>query len=282
MVIITLTCDLVYSQNRDSLLYDLYQKGLISKQKYYESISPIKSFKIINAKIDEVRNKLKYKFALDFIRQQMDSSALISALAYDLIGIDNYKDPIILENFILQHLYQLYKCKSFDGKERYYLLSKCVPGFVGFYLFNDSIKPTYLDKYELDREGRFYFDTLNRGNIFHIEEQTTGSGIYGHHLFLVTIKNRKFVEQFHCYLACLSSWTDTTTRTISSIHYKDINDDGYLDIILKTKVDILDSDKDINVFNKGELEKAIPIRCKSKTVERFIWDEVTLTFKVKE
>ena len=234
---------------------------------------------LIDKLVKELRSNMKYRFALDFALHQ----GISYKVADYMYGVDTFppSNPNVLEEFECYKHYRIYKYSSFDGKNQHFLLQQGFDWPLTLYLFRgDSIHATLMDKFESSRQASFEFDTINGGNIIRVEEQTTGSGFYGHHLFLITINNDKFVEQFHCYLAYLDAMLpDTVRRGLSTLKYINLNSDEYLDILLESSEDMLDPNENPNVWNKGELENAKVLHNLSKTVEKFIWNKANLNFE---
>lgn len=225
--------------------------------------------------LSELRENLRYKFAFDFVTQHHHGEYLPGA---DTIRPSN---PRALEAFTCYNHYQLFRCASFDGKNQHFLLQEGSDWPLTLYLFDtDTVHATLLDKFESSGEATFDFDSINGGNILRIEEETTGSGFYGHHLFLYTIFHNKFIEQFHCYLSFLNAMlSDTARRGTGTVKYIDLNNDGYLDILLETSVDLLDPSENLSGSNNGEPENAKVLRQVSRKVKKFIWNKITLTFE---
>jgi hypothetical protein len=275
-----LITSICYPQNTDSLQEDLYKKGLISRELYYQTRLDKNVIRDAKVKIGELRKQLKYKSALDVVVQETDSESIVSALYNDNIQKIAPIDSGALEAFIFNQIYQVYSYLSFDGKDTLLLIAECLPRFIGFYLIsNGPTQSILLDQIKLSREGSFEFATINGGNIIKVEDRVTGTGLYGHRLTFLTINNRRFVQQFQCYLLTMSMSQKTITRTISDIQYKDINDDGYLDLTVTTKKDLLNRNEKIDFFNDDELKKAKSIKELSVTINKYIWQKQTLTFQ---
>ncbi len=237
----------------------------------------------------KLRSTTKYRFALDFALR-LDSALKVDnpelwKINHEDHGIrfSNHSDSSALGEFECYgyHFY-LYRFLSFSGKMRFLLLRKWDGNYpLTFYLFSgDSVHPAYLDKYEVGtQQATFRFDTLNGGSVLRIDGQGTGTGFYGHHLFIIGVKSGFFVELFHRYLSYLDATTDTTLRGIGTVTFADLNKDGFLDIVYRLTVDVLTPDQNPNVWNPGELEGAKVLHRLSQVEEDYIWNKEYSAFE---
>jgi len=254
---------------------------LISKDFYYRGKSDKELRELFKGKIAELRLKVNYKPAFDIIASQLKTDAIIDALSNEDGKKFSGQDSGVLESFSLHRRYSVYQFSTFDDNDTLLLIAEYAPGVTAFFLISQaSPRAELLDKFELPRPGSLTFKRMNGGTFLMVESRSTGSGFYGHHVYLLTVNKHKFTQQYHGYLSTMSSWDDTTTRTLSDIKYQDINNDGSVDLVVTTKKDLLDANEEIDVFIDGELEKAKTIQQLSITTEKYIWQKRTLSFQL--
>ncbi len=232
-------------------------------------------------KIAEQRTKLYYKHAFDIIASQLNTDAIVDALSNEDGKKFSAQDSGVLESFTLHRQYLVYQFSTFDNNDTLVLIAEYAQGLTAFFLIsNASPRAELLDKFELPQPGSFAFKRMNGSTFLMVESRSTGAGFYGHHVYLLSVNNHKFTQQYHGYLSTMSSWNDTTTRTLSDIKYRDINNDGTVDLVVTTQKDLLDANAEIDVFNDGELAKAKALKQLSLTTEKYIWQKRTLSFQL--
>lgn len=227
--------------------------------------------------VEKLRSELRYPFILDFALNHCSADSIDPNLVYAMPPQSGFS-----QSFQLNELYSLKPISSFEGDRLYFFLTKHELAIETWYLLeHDSTRAVLIDTLLFWRIGDVAEDTLNGGTIFRVEQHTTGTGFYGHHLFIYAVLHDRFRELFHCYLADLSTWRDTVTRTLGAVSYADINGDGYRDIRYETEEDMLDPTQDINVWNEDELRDAAVLSTLSHSAREFLWNPVTLTFEMR-
>lgn len=269
------------SQDKDSLLLQLYNTGLITKEIYYKSRPIAEVMKEGNQVVQKLRSQLTYKFAVDYLIEHSDTESIRAwALYSDSIKCVHPDDPGVLEEFKLPTDYKLYQYHSFDNKDTYYLLGEFIPGFYGFYLFStDSVPPVYCDKVELPRDGRFEFGTLNGGSIIKYYYPTWGTGYFKKHFDIGAIDNNRFHLLYETTLAAEAEppWSEFPERALTTIKYTDINGDGYLDIVEESVVDSL-ADLSQNAFQDNTIESLRSLKTIKRVSRTLLWDPARSTF----
>ncbi len=279
--------------SKDSVVRELYKQRRISFGTLFQSSASYRSQFWITRKqfIGGLKAQVRNKFALDYLARYLDT-VFIQGNPYNVppredsagdFRVLSSKDPHVIEEFMLLGTdYRLYRCPSFHGDQNYILLSTGPKeDFIGFDLFSsEADQSTRLDSFEITRPGgggAFQFDTLNGGKIIRVEDRSWGVGHIDYHVRFLTVNDGKFVEQFH-YLPARTSVEDDGRhhRYLSHIDFADLNSDGYADIIVTTKDDILR--KDQNPALLREMERAAVAKLISTTVRKFLWDNALLKF----
>jgi hypothetical protein len=221
--------------------------------------------------IDELRGELKYKFALDFIRQRsqftsMDDLDTLVVQDPKSIRRDSSAGPAELESFHCPDAVVVYDWHSHDGLQNYFLVHQYLVGGRGnAYLFTrDSIQPRLLDSSEVGPE--LHVEYLNGGLVLRSLFDTHGTGYSAEHLEILTVMDRRFTKLFHEYLEWfdVNNSKDEPRRRIAKVDFVDLDGDGFLDIDVTIRKEV-----------SSELTPILP----EDRVEYF-WQKGTHTFKI--
>lgn len=268
-------------QNRDSVALQLYRSGKVTKEAYYKTRPKTEIIAEGKRLVNELRDKLPYKFPIDYLMACSDHAILKEWVDYPgLLGLDTVSDPRVLESFNLLWHYQLYKYFSFDGKDTCLLLAQYVPGFIGFDLFkSDSGSWVFSDRIDFPKEGRFVFDTLNGGSMIRFYFPTWGTGDYENNMEIVDILHGRFQVAYRTFLAEESTdpWSPFPIRFLTTLRFADLNHDGYKDIIQKTTIDSMASITS-DPSEEGAMEKDPAIKTLKRMRKIFLWDQSRAVF----
>jgi hypothetical protein len=199
----------------------------------------------------------------------------------------NFLSLIILVFCHTSFCQKIYRVHSFDGSKewRVVAIGDSIDNRFLTYQLNllsdDVTKHSVLDSISFGNNGcSFKFDTLNKRHVIKMRFETTGSGFYGKHLLISAIIGGRFQQLFHTYLATQDAFhPDSVIRILSNVEFKDVNNDGVVDIVEHTREDLIDPSEDINVFKAGELENAKLIHRLSTHRHYYFWNQSSMIYE---
>ena len=243
-------------------------------------------------RVQALKRQLKHKFVVDYLIHATDESGNPLIDSSWLSSPEDFHwtyqaklPPGVLEQFTLGVTYNIYQIRSIRSNTMYILVSDTGvgegPG--GFDLFegNDS-NWAHLDSFDFGGHGgRVKFRRLNGQDVITVDRPTWSSGFQAHFAIdeaIIAIDSGKFKTLFGTRsLELLSPPADSdeltlyTTRTIS---LKDLNGDGFLDIVEKERVV-----KAITVEHSSLYDVKVKSGgLVSKTERKYTWNQKTYSF----
>jgi hypothetical protein len=291
---------IAFSQDKDSLLQELYQKGLIGREAYLRSISKekfvrdeqpriLEKEKILKRKFERkaqgLRKQLKYKFALDFLMRYRYSDEVMRK--YDTEHLDDSSSmtkltpngKYIVEEFMFFDWYKLYKFHSYTGNDTYFILGWYCPALVALYLFKgDTIYPAVVDTFELGGVGgSCTFGQMNGCNIMHIGRTFPGVGHYSEGEGILAIVDNKFRIIFSTRrIEITHPEHGDPRRTMNKLSFVDLNNDGFIDILEESTEDIVaKEDLKFNPKHSIDYKQVKAKELIARKEHKYIWNDKT-------
>jgi hypothetical protein len=247
--------------SRDSLFKVVYGSGNAREFRIRE-MSKEQLIAEVSRCISELQKNAKYKFAVEYLLKDIDSSKYDS-LAHEEVfpSLIRLNDSLILEAYDFGCIYVLYRCPSFDGRTTHFILGKKCPIIVSLILFDvDTLHPTIVDRFNPGHNISMSYSTINGGNIINVSYSSGSNekGTDSECTAMLAIENNRFHSVFNYTneSQITSEWITRITHSI--LEYTDLNNDGYSDIILNTTKETIND-------TTGATDTA-------QVISRFIWD----------
>ena len=277
------------------MFHKLYDAGKIDEDRYLRSLSKEQlsegEKRILEKRLKEPSEDphdylvailkmlagARYRFALRAVVANADSEEIRqAALGSEMPSLNPVPNSNAIESYRLSFgLYELYHCNPVDNSSPRYLIAESEVGFGQLLLLGiDTLHPVIDDVYRY--EGSATVDSLNGVVLVKIEGWTRATDLMGPFAEFVSIINGHLRKVFEYSPWVVSTWGSTTTRTLCSITYVDLNQDSKLDIVLETTEDIIPStayDRDLE-----SIKKAIVIKHVSRKQSKFLWNKETGRF----
>lgn len=255
---------------------------------------------IANA-IAELRKEMNYPFVIDFLLSHHRNEASLEVLEdADTTEINlekGFSAKNVVERFrIGEVIYSLLTIKSLSGDRVYHLLvdsDMTAEGTSRLDLFEFSQGAwNFCDSFPLSSRfyGLFEISTLNKHDVINVKMATDATGYYREEEAYLGISKNRFKTLFgftRIELYQLEGKENSKWR-VRKLFFVDLNHDGFVDIVEKTKEEIMNipnsewngfmsklwlRTKDSEAFYKMRAKKII-----SEKEQRYIWNEKTNSF----
>jgi len=158
---------------KDSLLHKLYDIGRLDYPLYLSELSKERRKEEESKALQVLRNESHYKFVLEYLLCQKYDSTQYDTLALQkrFPCIIKPYDSLACEAYEIEWLYFLYKCSSYDGRTKHYILEEYYGwGAFTLYLFNsDTTYPSIVDSIQVDQNAELSFHSYKEHNVVKIK-----------------------------------------------------------------------------------------------------------------
>lgn len=276
------------AQNRDSILYDYFKQGLISQDKYFESVSTAKKQTQISDNIMRLKSELRYKFVLDFVVNYLgaeppgfDTTAMQDPSLNVLV---RKPGPQVIQAFIYAGTaYSLYNVNSFNGHQDYYLLTASSPSDIGelYLLANDTSRWSLLDTFALPaHQGKCMLQNVNGYHVIKVEQSPWGTGFSSTDEAFLGIINDKFKTLFGVKkIEVISLPNGTAKQTVRSVKFVPAGVGNVPEIAEDDTVSIINTD--VTIGDEGPIYHTRVLKLLSVSKKSFEWNEYTDSYTPK-
>ncbi len=250
-----------------------------------------------SALVANLRSKLKYKFALDFLVQRkphLERFGTDTEMIQDMAQNAEYFRVVdtsdsTAEEFFYYDDYEVRKVPSFDEPAlSYFIIFNAFDTRSIFLLADDTSHAVLLDTFPVNSVEGPDLDVIsfNGKSILKLERTAYSLDRYIKQGCLLAIIDHRFrrlytTTEMEVYMADSVSDPDiggrvntgNYIRSMANYRFIDLDGDGFLDLVEETRKDIVNMDNADDDFERATVIKHI-----SSAEERFLWDPASNSF----